>query len=53
MSPSAVHNSTAHDRFTDDLNLSIVGLGTDYPPFALGTDALETIANRFYPPSTA
>ncbi len=53
MSPSAVHNSTGHDRFADDLNLSIVGLGVDYPPFSLGPDALETLANRFYPPSTA
>lgn len=53
MSPSAVNGSTSHDRFETDLNLSILGLGVDYPPFALGPDALETLANRFYPPSIA
>lgn len=53
MSPTAVNGTTAHDHFEDDLNLSILGLGVDYPPYQLGSDALETLANRFYPPSTA
>ncbi|KAA6411745.1 MAG: chalcone synthase [Lasallia pustulata] len=53
MSPSAVRNSTANNRFEDDLSLSIVGLGVEYPPFSLGPEALETIAARYYPDSTA
>ncbi|KAL2047241.1 hypothetical protein N7G274_001260 [Stereocaulon virgatum] len=53
MSPSAINGSTAHDRFENNLNLSILGLGAEYPPFELGPDALETLANRFYPPSIA
>ncbi len=53
MSPTAVNGTTAHDRFEDDLNLSILGLGVEYPPFQLGPEALETLAKRFYPPSTA
>ena len=53
MSPSAINGSTAHDRFESNLNLSILGLGAEYPPFQLGPEALETLANRFYPSSTA
>lgn len=53
MSPSAVNGSTAHDRFENDLNLSILGLGVEYPPFLLGPESLETLADRFYPPSQA
>ena len=53
MSPTAVavNGNTAHDRFDDDLNLSILGLGVEYPAFLVGPDSLETLANRFYPPS--
>ncbi|KAL8751315.1 MAG: hypothetical protein Q9184_006106 [Pyrenodesmia sp. 2 TL-2023] len=53
MSPSAVPTSTANGHFENDLNLSLVGLGVEYPPFLVGPEALETLANRFYPPSTA
>jgi len=53
MSPTAVNGSTSHDRFESDLDLSILGLGVEYPPFELRPDALETLANRFYPPSIA
>ena len=53
MSPTAINGSTSHDRFENDLNLSIVGLGVEYPPFQLGPDALETLAKRYYPQSTA
>ncbi|KAL8902508.1 MAG: hypothetical protein Q9207_004647 [Kuettlingeria erythrocarpa] len=53
MSPSAVPASTANGQFENDLNLSLVGLGVEYPPFLVGPEALETLANRFYPPSTA
>ncbi|KAL8948150.1 MAG: hypothetical protein Q9222_005638 [Ikaeria aurantiellina] len=56
MSPSALpdnqnHNSDAH--FESDLNLSLCGLGVEYPPFLVGPEALETLANRYYPPSAA
>lgn len=54
MSPSAVDTrAAANDQFTSDLNLSIRGLGVGYPPFSLGPEALETLANRFYKKSTA
>ncbi|MCJ1368822.1 hypothetical protein MMC20_000029 [Loxospora ochrophaea] len=53
MSPSAVCGSTANDHFNDDLSLSIVGLGVEYPPFSIGPEALETLAERYYPPSMA
>ncbi|MCJ1478160.1 hypothetical protein MMC13_006836 [Lambiella insularis] len=53
MSPSAVPHSTASDHFKDDLNLSILGLGVDYPSFRNGPEALETLARRHYPDSTA
>jgi len=36
-----------------DLGLSIVGLGTQYPPFSTPPSALETLAKRFYPDSPA
>jgi type III polyketide synthase len=36
-----------------DLSLSILGLGTQYPPFGLQPDSVETLAKRFYPDSPA
>ncbi|KAL8936364.1 MAG: hypothetical protein Q9216_004970 [Gyalolechia sp. 2 TL-2023] len=53
MSPSAVAGGTSNNEFESDLNLSLVGLGVEYPPFLVGPEALETLANRFYPSSTA
>ncbi|KAM0795879.1 chalcone synthase [Usnea florida] len=53
MSPTAVNGNTTHDHFDSSLNLSILGLGAEYPPFRVKSDSLETLANRFYPPSTA
>ncbi|KAI4111150.1 MAG: hypothetical protein LQ339_000878 [Xanthoria mediterranea] len=53
MSPSAVSSSASHGHFQSDLNLSLRGLGVEYPPFLLGPEALDTLANRFYPPSAA
>lgn len=53
MSPSAVPSSTSHGHFKSDLNLSLQGLGVEYPPFLVGPEALETLANRFYPPTAA
>lgn len=53
MSPSAVPTPAANDHFENDLSLSLLGLGVEYPPFLVGPEALETLANRFYPPSNA
>ncbi|KAL8800627.1 MAG: hypothetical protein Q9182_005040 [Xanthomendoza sp. 2 TL-2023] len=55
MSPSTVpaSNNTGSNHFQTDLNLSLCGLGVEYPPFLVGPEALEILANRFYPPSTA
>lgn len=53
MSPSALPNGTANGRLTSDLNLSILGLGVEYPPYRVGPDALQTIAERYYPESPA
>ena len=53
MSPTAENGNTTHDHFESGLNLSILGLGAEYPPFRVGPESLETLANRFYPPSTA
>lgn len=36
-----------------ELNLSIIGLASEYPPHDLPPNALDTIANKFYPPSEA
>ncbi|KAL8831294.1 MAG: hypothetical protein Q9191_000950 [Dirinaria sp. TL-2023a] len=53
MSPSALPNGTANGHLTSDLNLSILGLGVEYPPYRVGPDALQTIAERYYPESPA
>ena len=53
MSPSTVDGGQPGNRFDDRLNLSIRGLGVEYPPYRVGPDALETLAHRFYPSSTA
>ncbi|KAK4145217.1 peroxisomal biogenesis factor 11-domain-containing protein [Dichotomopilus funicola] len=37
----------------DDLNLSILGLGTQYPPHSLKPDSIEVLSKRFYPESPA
>lgn len=41
----------ASTSFPSELGLSILGLGTQYPPYALKPDSVETIAKRFYPDS--
>ena len=53
MSPSAVRDSTTNNRFEDDLELSIVGLGAEYPINLVGPDSLEIVAERHYPESNA
>ncbi len=34
-----------------ELGLSIIGLGSQYPPHALKPDSLEILGRRFYPDS--
>lgn len=34
-----------------DLNLSIIGIGAEYPPFQLDAPALNTLVKRHYPES--
>ena len=53
MSPTATNGTTSQNTFESDLNLSILGLGAEYPPFRLNSEALETLADRFYPQSPA
>ena len=36
-----------------ELNLAITGIASQYPPYALGTDALDILRKRFYPDSPA
>lgn len=36
-----------------NLNLSIVGLGVEYPPFLLEPSALDILTKRHYPESAA
>lgn len=43
----------ATPAFAGDLSLSILGLGTQYPPFGLEPSAVETLAKKFYPDSPA
>jgi hypothetical protein len=37
----------------EDLGLSILGLGTQYPPHSLKPSSLEELSKRFYPESPA
>ena len=59
MSPSATMNGTsatngtASEEFQNDLDLSVVGLGVAYPEFAMGPEAIQTLAGRHYPDSLA
>ncbi len=34
-----------------ELGLSVLGVASQYPPYALKPDSLETLAKRFYPDS--
>lgn len=37
----------------EDVELSILGLGTQYPPHALKPNSLDVLSKRFYPDSPA
>jgi type III polyketide synthase len=34
-----------------ELDLSIIGLASQYPPYSLEPNAVDTLAERFYPDS--
>jgi fungal type III polyketide synthase len=36
-----------------EMNLSIIGIGSEYPPYALDCKALETMSSKFYPETPA
>lgn len=38
---------------SEELGLSILGLGTQYPPHSLKPDALDILSKRYYPDSPA
>ena len=52
MSPSRDIQHATSNEF-GDLNLSITGLGIEYPPYKLEPEALDTICQRHYPDSPA
>ncbi|OIW24443.1 thiolase-like protein [Coniochaeta ligniaria NRRL 30616] len=39
----------APPSFPQELGLSIIGLGTQYPPYTLAPSSVETLSARFYP----
>ncbi|KAG6999366.1 hypothetical protein G7Y79_00035g070380 [Physcia stellaris] len=65
MSPSAItngygngntnghHDGVSNGHQAEALNLSIVGIGVEYPPYRVGPEALQTLADRYYPKSPA
>ena len=50
---SGARDTVTQDQSDLDLNLSILGIGAEYPPYRHGSDSLDTLAARFYKPSTA
>ena len=54
-SSTAQHDGSAtqDQLFDDNLNLSILGLGVEYPPHRHGPESLDVLANRFYKDSPA
>ncbi len=46
-----IHNGT-NVQF-GELNLSITGIGVEYPPYLLDPEALDTLCKRHYPDSPA
>ena len=53
MLPSTKETHNATNNQFGELNLSIVGLGCEYPPYKLDPAALDTICQRHYPDSPA
>lgn len=65
MSPSVMPNGSVNGRANghteervdqhcaEALHLSILGIGVEYPPYRVGPEALQTLADRHYPKSPA
>ena len=53
MSPSRVSPTPEGDYFDADLDLSIVGLGSQYPDFHNAPESVDVLAKRWYPESPA
>ena len=53
MSPSAMPHTATNGLFENDLDLSIVGIGVEYPSHRVGPEALEILAERHYSQCTA
>lgn len=45
--------AATNDGTFGELGLSILGVGAQYPPFALKSDSLDTLSKRFYPESAS
>jgi len=39
----------AANKSFEDLGLSVIGLGRQYPPYDLKPDALDILSKRYYP----
>ncbi|CZR52239.1 related to stilbene synthase 2 [Phialocephala subalpina] len=52
MSPSRTSQNGTKNQF-GDLNLSITGIGTEYPPFLLEPSAVDILCDRHYPDTPA
>ena len=52
MSPSRDTQNATRNQF-GDLNLSVIGLGTEYPPHQLDPACLNTLVSRHYPTTPA
>jgi fungal type III polyketide synthase len=55
MSPSREQEDVPKSAFGTfgDLNLSVIGIGVEYPPFNLPPDVLDILCKRHYPESPA
>ncbi len=52
MSPAKDTQNATSKQF-GDLNLSVIGLGTEYPPYQLDPSCLNTLCARHYPTTPA
>ena len=50
---NGITNGKANGHRTEALNLSMMGIGVEYPPYRVGPEALQTLADRYYPKSPA
>jgi len=50
LNPAGAQAMAGRNSF-GELGLSIIGLGAQYPPYALKPSSLEALSKRFYPES--